>query len=99
MGCDTCHTTHKTGEVGKAEFDFHLTKAAPALCIDCHDVKDASLHEGSSRPAFRDRELHQCHDPHQSAVPKLMRQFLHPPFADKVLRHLPRARQRRQSCA
>ena len=43
QGCDTCHTTHKTGEVGKAEFDFHLTKAVPALCIDCHDPKDAAL--------------------------------------------------------
>src|SRR5580693_6718458 len=43
MGCDTCHTTHKTGEAGKAEFDFHLTKSAPALCIDCHDVKAADL--------------------------------------------------------
>ncbi len=43
MGCDTCHTTHKVGEKGKQEFDYHLTKAAPALCIDCHDVKDAGL--------------------------------------------------------
>ena len=29
MGCETCHVTHKTGEKGKPEFDFHLTKAAP----------------------------------------------------------------------
>ena len=52
MGCDTCHTTHKTGEAGKAEFDFHLTKSAPALCIDCHDVKDAGLQKAHHDQPF-----------------------------------------------
>ena len=42
MGCDTCHVAHKVGEKRKQEFDYHLTKALPALCIDCHDVKDAA---------------------------------------------------------
>ena len=83
MGCDTCHTTHKTGEPGKAEFDFHLTKSAPALCIDCHDVTDASLQKAHHDQPFATADCTSCHDPHQSAVPKLMRQFLHPPFADK----------------
>jgi len=36
LGCDTCHTTHKTGVDVSAENQFHLTKAAPALCVDCH---------------------------------------------------------------
>lgn len=83
MGCDTCHTTHKTGEAGKAEFDFHLTKAAPALCIDCHDVKDAGLQKAHQGQPFDKADCTSCHDPHQSASPKLMRQFMHPPFADK----------------
>ncbi len=83
MGCDTCHTTHKTGDAGKAEFDFHLTKSAPALCIDCHDVKDASLQKTHHDQPFAAADCTTCHDPHQSASPKLMRQFLHPPFADK----------------
>src|SRR5579875_1963898 len=43
MGCDTCHTVHKTGAEPTAENHFHLTKAAPALCLDCHDAKDAGL--------------------------------------------------------
>jgi predicted CXXCH cytochrome family protein len=83
MGCDTCHTTHKVGPVGKAEFDYHLTKTAPALCIDCHDVKDAALQKAHHDQPFGTADCTTCHDPHQSAAPKLMRQFLHPPFADK----------------
>jgi predicted CXXCH cytochrome family protein len=83
MGCDTCHTTHKTGEAGKAEFDFHLTKGAPALCIDCHDPKDANLQKTHQNQPFATADCTSCHDPHQSAAPKLMRKFMHPPFADK----------------
>jgi predicted CXXCH cytochrome family protein len=37
MGCDTCHVTHKTGAEPTQENRFHLTKAAPELCVDCHD--------------------------------------------------------------
>jgi predicted CXXCH cytochrome family protein len=83
MGCDTCHTTHKTGEIGKAEFDFHLTKAPPALCVDCHDVKSADLQKAHQNQPFATANCVSCHDPHESAVPKLMAKFLHPPFADK----------------
>jgi predicted CXXCH cytochrome family protein len=83
MGCDTCHTTHKTGEVGKAEFDFHLTKAAPALCLDCHDAKSAELQKTHGNQPFDKADCLTCHDPHQSDAPKLMAKFMHPPFADK----------------
>ncbi len=83
MGCDTCHTTHKTGEIGKIEFDFHLTKAPPALCIDCHDVKSADLQKAHQNQPFATANCVSCHDPHESAAPKLMAKFMHPPFADK----------------
>jgi len=83
MGCDTCHTTHKTGELGKAEFDFHLTKATPALCLDCHDAKDANLAKAHRNQPFDKADCLTCHDPHQSAAPQLMAKFTHPPFADK----------------
>jgi len=83
MGCDTCHVMHKTGERGKREFDFHLTKNAPALCIDCHDVKDAALVKAHQGQPFETADCLNCHDPHQSPSPKLMAKFTHPPFADK----------------
>jgi predicted CXXCH cytochrome family protein len=83
MGCETCHVTHKTGEPGKIEFDFHLTKAPPALCIDCHDPKDAALQKSHQGQPFGTANCVQCHDPHQSAAPKLLAKFTHPPFADK----------------
>ena len=83
MGCDTCHTTHKVGEKGKQEFDYHLTKAVPALCIDCHDVKDEALIKAHQGQPFGAANCTQCHDPHQSAQPKLLQKFTHPPFAEK----------------
>jgi predicted CXXCH cytochrome family protein len=83
MGCETCHITHKTGEVGKIEFDYHLTKAPPALCVECHDVKDPVLQKAHQNQPFESANCVSCHDPHQSAAPKLMAKFTHPPFADK----------------
>ena len=99
MGCDTCHTTHKTGEAGKQEFDFHLTKSVPALCIDCHDVKDAALIKAHQGQPFATANCTQCHDPHQSAQPKLMQKFTHPPFAEKTCDICHAAGEGRQSCA
>jgi predicted CXXCH cytochrome family protein len=81
MGCQTCHATHKTGERGKAEFDFHLTKATPALCVDCHDAKDTNLAKAHQNQPWETANCMTCHDPHQSASPKLMQQFTHSPFA------------------
>jgi predicted CXXCH cytochrome family protein len=83
MGCETCHTTHKTGADPTLENRFHLTKAAPALCVDCHDPKDAALQKSHRNQPFGTANCLQCHDPHQSAAPKLMAKFQHSPFADK----------------
>lgn len=83
MGCETCHETHKTGEKGKAEFDFHLTKSPPALCLDCHDAAQPELQKAHQNQPFATANCLQCHDPHQSGSPKLMVRFQHPPFADK----------------
>jgi predicted CXXCH cytochrome family protein len=80
MGCDTCHTTHKTGEKGKREFDFQLKKDSPALCMDCHDTKGVKLIETHQGQPFATADCLTCHDPHQSARPKLKPAFVHSPF-------------------
>jgi len=84
MGCDTCHVTHKNGDRSKVEFAAHLKKDVPALCIDCHDVKDAALQKTHLGQPFAAANCLQCHDPHQSAKPKLMQAFLHNPFENKM---------------
>lgn len=84
MGCETCHVTHKTGAAGEREFDFHLVKTTPALCIDCHDVKDAALAGAHQQQPFAGADCLTCHDPHESNTPKLLQRFVHQPFADKA---------------
>ena len=83
MGCDTCHVTHKVGDPTKREFADHLTKDAPALCLDCHDAKDANLVKAHQGQPFAKADCLTCHDPHQSQAPKLMAKFVHMPFAEK----------------
>ncbi len=84
MGCETCHVTHKVGERGKQEFDYHLTKSAPALCLDCHDGKDANLIKAHQGQPFATANCTQCHNPHQSDQAHLLQKFTHPPFADNA---------------
>ena len=80
MGCATCHAMHKTGPDPSAEFRDHLTKASPALCLDCHDVKDEKLVKAHRNQPFEKADCLSCHDPHQSQVPKLMQAYVHPAF-------------------
>jgi predicted CXXCH cytochrome family protein len=81
MGCETCHITHKTSDKGDRESRYHLTKGSPALCVDCHDVKDAGLVKAHQNQPFEQSDCLTCHDPHQSRSPKLMQAFVHAPFA------------------
>jgi predicted CXXCH cytochrome family protein len=60
MGCETCHVTHKTGERRNPEFDYHLTKAPPALCVDCHDPKDAGLQKTHRDQPFGTANCIEC---------------------------------------
>ena len=61
--------------------------------------RTADLIKAHQGQPFATANCVQCHNPHQSAQPKLMQTFTHPPFASGELRHLPRARQGRQGCA
>jgi predicted CXXCH cytochrome family protein len=80
MGCTTCHNVHKTGEKGVMEFDDHLTKAVPALCIECHDPKAEDLQKAHHGQPFATANCVQCHDPHQSKQAHLMQKFTHAAF-------------------
>jgi predicted CXXCH cytochrome family protein len=82
-GCDSCHVIHKSGASPDPEFRYHLAKAVPALCLDCHDVKDSSLIKAHRNQPIEKADCLTCHDPHQSDQPKLMQKFLHEPFAEK----------------
>lgn len=84
MGCQTCHETHKNGERGKQEFDYHLTKPTPALCIDCHDPKDVNLQKAHQNQPFGTGNCVQCHNPHESRLPKLLQAYTHNPFENKM---------------
>jgi predicted CXXCH cytochrome family protein len=84
MGCETCHTTHKTSASAAAEFRNHLTKASPALCIDCHDPKDAAIAKAHQNQPMEKADCLTCHDPHQSDAPKLLQAFRHSPFEEKA---------------
>lgn len=84
LGCDSCHVTHKSGDKSNPEFAFHLTKSAPALCLDCHDANDKDLVKAHAGQPFVKADCVSCHDPHQSAQPKLMQAFVHPPFGEKL---------------
>jgi predicted CXXCH cytochrome family protein len=83
-GCDNCHVTHKTGASADTEFRNHLTKASPALCIECHDPKDAQIAKAHQGQPIEKADCLTCHDPHQSKSPKLMREFMHSPFESKA---------------
>lgn len=80
MGCDTCHVTHKTGSADKRENRFHLTKDAPALCLDCHDAKEKTFAEAHHNQPVATANCLTCHDPHQSAKQHLAQKFQHAPF-------------------
>jgi predicted CXXCH cytochrome family protein len=82
-GCDSCHVIHKSGESTEPEFRFHLAKSVPALCLDCHDVKDSSLMAAHQNQPFEKSNCLTCHDPHQSNQPGLMQKFVHMPFGMK----------------
>ena len=83
MGCDTCHVIHKSGDPSQREFAYHLTKATPPLCLDCHDASGEDLRKAHQNQPFGAADCLQCHDPHQSKAPKLMQAFLHNPFEGK----------------
>jgi len=83
-GCDACHVIHKTGDPAQPEFASHLTKPAPKLCLDCHDISDEGIRKAHQNQPLGSADCLTCHDPHQSRSPKLLQAFLHNPFENKM---------------
>lgn len=83
LGCATCHQTHKTGAEATAEFQYHLTKATPELCLDCHQAGEAQMAQSHRQQPLAGADCMTCHDPHQSGVSKLLQRFVHQPFGDR----------------
>ena len=59
----------------------------------------AALIKAHQGQPFATANCTQCHDPHQSAQPKLMARFTHPPFAEKTCETCHAPSERRQSRA
>lgn len=71
QGCETCHQAHKVGDAAQREFADHLVKDSPALCVTCHDLKNAAMVKAHPNQAAG-ADCLKCHDPHASASPKLL---------------------------
>jgi predicted CXXCH cytochrome family protein len=83
MGCSTCHVTHRAEPASNPEGIFHLTKPDPALCLDCHDAKDAAVQATHAGQPLAVARCTECHNPHGSDRTKLINNFVHLPFAEK----------------
>ncbi len=71
--CDTCHQSIKTPHPQKNVKTFKLVDEVPALCYQCHDKFGTKKH---IHPPVKDGQCTTCHNPHDSAQPKLLVQPL-----------------------
>jgi len=69
--CDTCHQSLSTPHPQKNKKTFKLTQEVPGLCAQCHPVSGAMKHV---HPPVANGMCTTCHDPHESAEPKLLAQ-------------------------
>ena len=76
QGCKTCHETHGS------QFDKLLIKKETELCQDCHSIKKKSfLLQHGGYPVTQSCST--CHSVHSADNPKFLKQFTHPPVAEK----------------
>jgi len=69
--CDGCHQSIAPDHPQKNKKTFKLTEEVPALCYQCHTPfgKKKNVH-----PPVKDGMCTTCHNPHDSAEPKLLSQ-------------------------
>ena len=69
--CDTCHQSISTPHPQNKIQTFKLTDKPPALCYQCHPAFGTMRHV---HPPVKDGMCTTCHNPHDSAEPKLLAQ-------------------------
>lgn len=74
--CDACHAPH-----GSSHFAF-VKDSASALCGSCHTLND-SLAAAHDNYDLSSADCLDCHNPHISEKPKLLRAGNHPPYETK----------------
>ena len=67
--CDTCHQAAETPHPQKKMKTFKLTESVPGLCYQCHARFGAMK---QVHPPVKDGTCTACHNPHDSAQPKLL---------------------------
>ncbi len=75
--CTECHAAHGSNHNG------FVKNSAPALCGSCHTLDD-SLTARHSGYNLEKANCLDCHNPHISEKPKLVRAVTHPPFEEKA---------------
>ena len=70
--CEQCHE-----ETDGKNHKYRLTDEAPALCFECHVEIEEALANPTTRPsrheAVKEGKCLDCHDPHASGHPKMLR--------------------------
>jgi len=69
--CDTCHQPVSQPHPQKKNKTFKLTEEVPGLCLQCHPKPGAMKYV---HPPVKDGMCTTCHNPHDSAEPKLLAQ-------------------------
>ncbi len=69
--CETCHQSIMSPHPQKKTKTFKLSQEVPGLCYQCHATFGALKHV---HPPVKDGMCTTCHNPHDSAEPKLLTQ-------------------------
>jgi predicted CXXCH cytochrome family protein len=76
--CETCHAPHFSEELAL------LVEPVQALCGSCHNYNEPSFGEAHINIDVNVMDCRRCHAPHYSKDPKLFKDEIHSPFANRT---------------